>query len=273
MRIAVLADIHGNLAAFEAVLAHLATQAVDQIVIGGDVVNGSPDSQACWQLAVSLGCPILRGNHERYVAHYGTPHAHPSWESLQYGPVHWSAAQCTPAERASMEALPLHLTLPGAPDLLIVHASPRSDHDTIAPYTPDAEMAAMFGQTVQRTILRGHNHTAQTRLWNGYRIVTTGSVGLPLDGWVYAQYTILEWRNAAWHIQHQAVPYDVGATVRRFHETGYLNVAGPIGHLFLREVATGAHHLVPFLRAYQHWNAAAPISLEAALSRFLGSME
>ena len=36
MRIAILADIHGNLAAFEAALAHVRTLGVDQLVIAGD---------------------------------------------------------------------------------------------------------------------------------------------------------------------------------------------------------------------------------------------
>ncbi|MBE0698820.1 MAG: metallophosphoesterase [Anaerolineaceae bacterium] len=65
IRIAVLADIHGNLPAFESALEHVSQQKVDQIILAGDIVNGSPDSKACWTLALSLGCPILRGNHER----------------------------------------------------------------------------------------------------------------------------------------------------------------------------------------------------------------
>jgi predicted phosphodiesterase len=51
MRIAVLADIHGNLPAFEAALAHSRRQAVDHLVIAGDLINGAPDSRLCWQLA------------------------------------------------------------------------------------------------------------------------------------------------------------------------------------------------------------------------------
>lgn len=56
MRIAVLADIHGNLPAFEDALKHVSQQKVDQIILAGDIVNGSPDSKACWSLAMSLGC-------------------------------------------------------------------------------------------------------------------------------------------------------------------------------------------------------------------------
>src|SRR4051812_38182210 len=62
MRIALFADIHGNLPAFEAALKHAATLSPDLTVVCGDVVNGCPDSRGCWDLAQSLGCPLLRGN-------------------------------------------------------------------------------------------------------------------------------------------------------------------------------------------------------------------
>src|SRR5262245_26578719 len=166
MRIAILADIHGNLPAFEAALDHVAGQHVDQLIIAGDIVVGAPDSAACWRLARSLGCPIVRGNHERYLAHYGTPSAAPEWESEQFAPLRWAVAQFTQAERAAIAQLPLALRDPGWPDLLIVHASARSDKDSVAAYTPDSELAAMFPAVQERLIVRAHNHVGQVRLWD-----------------------------------------------------------------------------------------------------------
>ena len=49
MRIAVLADIHGNLAALEAVLEELGRLRPDRLLVLGDVVDGAPDSIACWR--------------------------------------------------------------------------------------------------------------------------------------------------------------------------------------------------------------------------------
>lgn len=269
MRIALFADIHGNLPAFEAVLNHSATQQVDQICILGDVVVGSPDSAACWALATSLGCPMLRGNHERYVGHYGTPHADPAWRSLQYGPVQWAVAQFSEEERQAILDLPRMLILEGAPELLLVHASLRSDADTIAPYTPDSELQEMFPDTAATLILRGHNHVGQVRLWNDQQIVTVGSVGLPLDGYPTAQYCILEQRRDRWYIIHQAVAYDVDATLRQFVQSGYLEMAGPMARLFMHEVAYGSHYIVPFLRTYRRWQQQEPVQLADAVRRFL----
>jgi hypothetical protein len=167
-----------------------------------------------------------------------------------------------------MRALPLQLRLADAPDLLLVHASARSDKDTLAAYTPNDRLHAMFAGAGERTIVRAHNHTCQVRLWEGRQIITAGSVGLPLDGNPSAQYLLLERNGSGWGFEHHAVGYDVDAALRRFDETGYMAGAGPMAHLFRREVATAAHHMVPFLRAYAGWQEEG-LTLGRAVERFL----
>lgn len=271
MRLAVLADIHGNLQAFEAALDHVSRQGVDRIVLAGDLVNGCPDTAACWHLACSLGCPMLRGNHERYIACYDTPEADPRWHTEQYAPVQWSVSQLTARERQAMRALPLSLRFADAPDLLFVHASARSDKDSLTAYTAHDRLGDMFAGVGERTIIRAHNHTCQVRLWAGRQIVTAGSVGLPLDGNPAAQYLLLEQKDSGWQFEHQSVPYDVDAALRRFDETGYMAAVGPMAHLFRREVATAAHHMVPFLRAYARWQSEG-LPLGRAVERFLSPL-
>lgn len=268
-RIAILADIHGNLPAFEAAIKHVSQQKVDQIILAGDIVNGSPDSKACWSLALSLGCPILRGNHERYVAHFGTPKANPMWSTDLFAPLQWTVAQLSDQDRQSMEQLPLDLRLPEAPNLFIVHASERDDHDSIVPHTPEQVLHEMFPTAPERYIVRAHNHSGQVRVWDKGFIVTNGSVGLPLDGNPTAQYLLLDQEKKGWKFQHQSVPYTLDATISRFHDTGYLSSVGPMGHLFFREVMTASHHIVPFLRLYAQWSKQEELSLSRAVDRFL----
>ncbi len=269
MRIAILADIHGNLPAFEAVLTHVRQQAPDLIVIAGDIVVGAPDSAACWQLAQSLACPLVRGNHERYVSFFGTEHEEAIWQTEQFAPVQWGVAQFTASERAQIAALPQTVHIPEAPDLLIVHASARSDRENLPPYTPDAQIAAMFPAVAERWIIRGHDHLARTHAWRDKVIITTGAVGLPMDGNPAAQYLLLDATTAGWHAQHQAVVYDLNATLERFAVTKYVEQTGVMGRLFLREAATATPHFVPFLRLYQQWSQQAPLSLQEALERYL----
>lgn len=268
MRIAIFADIHGNLPAFEAVLQHARQQAPDLIIIAGDIVIGAPDSVACWQLAQSLACPIVRGNHERYLAHVGTAQGDPAWLTEQYKPVQWAAAQFTANERAAVAALPLTLSLPSAPDLLVVHASARSDRENLPASKPDADMAAMF-PVQERWIVRGHDHIARNHPWRDKQIFTVGSVGLPMDGNPAAQYLLLDAVPHGWAVQHHTVDYALRLTLERFAATRYVEATGVMGRLFLREAVTATPHFVPFLRLYQQWTREAPLSLQAALDRYL----
>ena len=114
MRIALLADIHGNLAALEAALAEIAALAPDLTIVAGDVVDGGPDSGACWRRVRALRCPVIRGNHERYLFDYGTPRADPAWSSPQFAPLRVARAELSTAELAELAALLLGLPEGGA---------------------------------------------------------------------------------------------------------------------------------------------------------------
>ena len=267
MRLAVLSDIHGNLAALEAVLEHTGQLHVDGFVVIGDVVVGAPDSLACWERVTELKCPVLRGNHETYVSAFGTAAADPAWSTPQFAPVAWAAAQLGDEARGLLGALPFSLTLPDLPDVLFVHASLRSDRDNPDAYTPDDVLAKMFPDLEARYVVRGHDHVAATRSWDRRQLVTNGSIGIPLSGIPEAQYSILD-VGAAPRVTFYSVPYDVDATLKRFHETGCLDEAGPVAHLFYREIALATPQLIPFLRGYARWSVDGTLSLEAAVRAF-----
>jgi hypothetical protein len=272
MRIAIIADIHGNLPALEAVLARLDDLRPDCVVVAGDVVNGGPDSRACWERIRATGWPVLRGNHERYVYDFGTARAAPEWSGPKFGPAQWSVQQLGPAIAAELAALPATLRLPEVPGVLFVHASPRGDADSVFPHSPEEDFAERFSGAGAELIVRAHNHYAGVRTWQGGRIVTAGSVGLPLDGIVAAQFSLLEQRNGTgWDVRHVAVPYDVAAAVRRFDDSGYVEAAGPMARLFQREVETAAFQIVPFLTWLRRTGGevTSRAALEARLREFL----
>src|SRR6478672_5600461 len=83
MRFAVLADIHGNLPALEAVMADLAHFAVEQVVVAGDLINWGPDSAAVVEQVTAAGWAALRGNNEYYLLDAGTPRAPAQWAEWQ----------------------------------------------------------------------------------------------------------------------------------------------------------------------------------------------
>lgn len=268
MRLAVLADVHGNLQALEAVLEHAQKQNVDQIIIAGDLVNLLPDSRACWDLVKSLDLPMVRGNHERYIFHYNTPFANPGWYEENFKGLALMVAEFSDDERKQMEALPLHLHFD---DLLIVHASYRGDYDTIDLETPLSELEEMFAGSSEAVVLRGHNHQRYSVNFNGRCIETIGSVGLPLDGTPEAKYVIAENRGKHWIIQDQGVTYNHAAAVKRLETSILMEQGGPVYKIFLRELVTSRDHVDRFFDEYDKWSQNKTLSMTQAVDAFLAS--
>lgn len=270
LRIAVLADVHGNLAAFEACVAAVDALGVDKVIVAGDLVNGAPDSKACWDLARQRGFTLLRGNHERYLFDLHTPRADPSWYTERFAPIRWAVAQFEPHELEEMRGLPLCFRDASAPGLLVVHATPRSDNESVLPYTPNTVVDQAFGDHAnERLIVRAHNHVPTARPWREATIVTTGSVGLPLDGRPSAKFALLELdASGRWQFEHHAVPYEVERTVARFHDSGYLAAGGAMARLMLREVATGTHQMMPFIDFWEN-QISGVSALDEAVAAFL----
>ena len=240
MRVAVITDVHGNLGALEAVLAHAAQREVDQIVVAGDTVNILPHSKACWDLVRSLGCPVLKGNHELYIYTYDTPEADPAWTEERFQGLAWVHSQFSADDLNVMRQLPLTYELP---DLLVTHASPRSVFDSVDKTTPTEKLNEMFAPA--GLIVRGHNHSWLERHWQGRTLVTVASCGLPLGGRLEAQYALLT-KKERWHYEKQFVPYDRDAALASM-DAHYMEMMGPLGHVLKRELATGRSLLMPFL--------------------------
>ncbi len=71
MQLAVIADIHGNHLALEAVLADIDRRGLRAIVNLGDVVSGPLWPAETVELVRSRGIPTVRGNHDRWAAEGG----------------------------------------------------------------------------------------------------------------------------------------------------------------------------------------------------------
>src|SRR5215212_4824484 len=102
MRVAILADIHGNLPALEAVLSDLKTQSPDVVYLAGDQINRCPWSNEVLDLQASLAWPAIQGNHELIIGAINTPANRPPftnrtrfidlWWTQEHLPAHHLAA-------------------------------------------------------------------------------------------------------------------------------------------------------------------------------------
>src|SRR5918994_1561772 len=128
MRIAALYDIHGNLPALEAVLADVANEGVDELVVGGDVLWG-PLQVECVDLLRAVDAVFVRGNCERDVLQ--PEHEHDT--------ARWCAAQLDDRTRTFVAEWPLTVEreIEGLGTVLRCHATPRNDEEIITAITPD----------------------------------------------------------------------------------------------------------------------------------------
>lgn len=268
MRAAIISDIHGNLFALEAALEHIQTQNVDQIVVAGDIVNVFPDAKACWDLVGSLNCMVLLGNHERYVFSYGLPDADPAWQTERFKLLKWMHAQFTAADLEAMRSLPMTFQLPG---LLVTHASPRSEFESVYETTPLETVEEMFSGVTEPLVIRGHNHVWLETKLKAKKVVTIGALGMPLNGRHDAQYALVTQEAGGWHYEPQYVPYPFEAVLEQVGNDAYRTIAGPIGRIFAHEFATASPHIIAFLTRYLSSVEAGELSLENAVTQYLSA--
>lgn len=264
MRVAVLSDIHGNIHALDAVLERLESRHIDQIIVAGDVVNLFPHSKACWQRVKALNCPILRGNHERYLYDYGTPNAPLEWLEDRFKGFAWQRSQFRQAELDEMRELPLSYVQDG---VLFVHAALDGDR-TLLRDADDRRLERAFPNLTARMVVRGHEHLPAYRRWRGTQIVTGGALGLPLSGTGEAFYLLLDIEADALRYERCSVPYDRTAALASIDED-FLEAVGPMGEIFRLELLTIQPQALHFFRTYGAALQTKEIGLEQAVTSYL----
>jgi len=183
MRVAVLADIHGNLPALDAVLLDVGETGADVIVLNGDVADGPMPAQPRARRAdLATRAVWVRGNSDRWLVDAfdgdfmipGLPTS-PSADWFE-----WCAARLNRAHRDLLAGLPLSVTLDvdGLGPVAFCHATARDDNEYILVDSPLDHFGAAFAAIGQQTVVVGHTHMPFDRLAAGRRVVNAGSVGL-----------------------------------------------------------------------------------------------
>ena len=227
-RLAVLADIHGNRTALQAVLADLDAQGGgDQTILLGDLAVFGPDPVGVLALLQQRE-PIfyVRGNTDRYLVEgvYPDGSGGQSWQLQVLASFPWTADQLGEAGKEFLAGLPTQQLLEFGQEhtVLAVHGSPRSDEDNIRPNTPDLELAAMLGDLPYNLLLCGHTHLPLDRMVGQRRLVNVGSIGLPFDGDPRASYALIDLLPGGhYRVDLRRVVYDVEAVVSELTAIGH----------------------------------------------------
>ena len=231
MRIAVVSDIHGNLAALEAVVADFTRRGVDAVVNLGDSLSGPLLPLETARYLMATNWTHLAGNHERQLMAASQTTDDPS-------DVH--ARRCLgPAEREWIGALPHCRVFDD--NILLCHGSPRRDNEclleTMEPgrlrLASSAEIDQRLGPARADVVLCGHTHVPRVaRSSIGQLLVNPGSGGQPAwddeqpvyhaveNGAPDARYAIIERRAARWRTELIALPYDCRGMIELARRNG-----------------------------------------------------
>jgi predicted phosphodiesterase len=248
-RLAILADIHGNLPALRAVTADIESLSPDEVLVGGDLVGRGPQGSAVIREIVARGWPSIRGNHEDYLLSFCRDEVPAEWwEQEEWAASRWMAAELTQSEAAYLETLPFSLSSGLAPGLLLTHGSPRSHSEGLGPWSSDRKLEKLLGGIEETTLACGHTHRPMQRRVNSGQVINVGSVGLPFNGDQRAQYAILEWDGTEWSAEFRQVEYDLEEILEVYRSSGFLDEGGATAELLLLELRHAAPFLVPFLK-------------------------
>lgn len=248
-RIAVLADIHGNLPAFEAVLNDLADASVDEIILAGDLVGRGPQGSAVVKRAQSLGLRSVRGNHEDYILSFRRREVPAEWlEAEEWGCSRWMAAELDESDIAFIDSFPFTTSPATADTVKIFHGSPSSYNEGLGPWTDDAKVQKYLVESAGQVLVCGHTHRPAQWHFAAGLAVNVGSVGLPFNADTRAQYAILTSGPDGWSVEPRMVAYDKELVFAAYESSGFLANGGATALLLRHEVATARPFLVPFLK-------------------------
>lgn len=227
LRYALISDIHANLPALEAVLAHLDGLGDRPALYHlGDLVGYAPWPNETVALIRDRAIPGVAGNYDSTIAtgykHCGCRVETAAQEELSHRSYSWTAAAVTAETKAFLAALPFRLDLrprgghEAGPKLVLVHGTPARNTLYWTQDRPDdfcLTMARQAGATAGDVIAFGHTHLPWHREVDGIHFINTGSVGRPKDGDWRAGLVMVEMGAAPVRVDFIRVAYDLDRAV------------------------------------------------------------
>lgn len=198
MRVAVLSDIHGNLTAFDAVLADIKQASPDLVLHGGDLADAGSSPREIIDRIRNLGWQGVMGNTDEMLIQPTSLEDFASQSSAP--PALWAAIrQIATATREALgqERLAWLRELPritAQETFALAHASPNGCWQVPAQDATDVDLNAIYGSLNKPIVLFGHTHRPSIRGVDAHLklLINTGSVGLSYDGDPRASYLLLE---------------------------------------------------------------------------------
>ena len=222
MKVLLLADIHSNWPALEAVIE---AESFDVCFVAGDLVDYGADPMPCVDWCRQNARAVIRGNHDHAVAQRITPRDGSGFRALTAAtrPLHWE--QISPRRLKYLGRLPVtryeRIEFAGhAKTVHLVHGTPRDPLDEYLRNDPDA-WAERVEEVDPGYVVVGHTHEPMRIDLDRHTVINPGSVGQPRDGIPGAAYAVIERGK----LDFRRVGYDFDRVVRGLRQAGVADAA------------------------------------------------
>lgn len=205
MRVAALADVHGNAPALAAVLEEVERESPDLVVFCGDLTWGSlPQETLALVRGLRIPARFVRGNADRMVG----------VETEGRGP--WMTAQHTAEDLAFLAGFEptVSVDVDGLGPTCFSHGSPRSDEELVTERTSPERVRELMNGVSERVVVTAHTHVSHDRRVDDIRLLNPGSVGLPYEGRPGAY-----WALVGTDVDFRRTDYDLDAAVELMRAT------------------------------------------------------
>lgn len=212
MRVAILADIHGNLPACEAVLEDITRSvAPDFIVAAGDLTLRGAHPRETVDLLFDRCDSVLMGNTDCYLAGNYLGGAYRERDHWKTELLRWTRDQLGPELLQKLGALPFSVryTPRKGQDLFVCHANPRNLEESLDPTLDDVAIRRFFNHLDAAACAFGHLHFPYRRRVGRMLIADVASAGIPRDGDLRPAYGVFTFTPKGWRVQIRRVRYPV----------------------------------------------------------------
>lgn len=266
MKLAILADIHGNIDALDAALDDARTQQVDGYLFLGDYIFDMPFStDVVRRLRELPHARIIKGNKEGYLDDLARQ-SQDGWTAQRLAVIYQTYRELNASDRTWLSALPAQLTftLPSGRSIYAVHAielpAPRmrnefnssgefaqsldgraacgDDYDLRMTGYLGAHAAECCARAGADIVAFGHTHLQGCGGACGRMLVNPGACGQPMDGIAGAPYAILH-DGPELRIERRRVQYNIDRAIERARTTSISRAGRIWSELVWRSLRSG----------------------------------
>ncbi|WP_435181255.1 metallophosphoesterase family protein [Halorussus sp. AFM4] len=212
----IFGDIHGNIAALEAVFDDMAERGVDQnLYCLGDLVGYGTSPNEVTEFVRSREIPTIMGNYDQGVGNNsndcGCAYETEDEQQLGEQSIRWTNEQITEENREFLQGLESEIRLQlGDLQVLLVHGSPRKINEYLYEDRPDASFERLLDNAETDVLVCGHTHLPYHKvLPSGRHVINAGSVGKPKDNDNRACYVVLSADGEKLDSEFIRVSYDI----------------------------------------------------------------